>query len=358
MTRAPPGREVRVLLVDDSATSRGHLSAVLADAPGIRIVGQAADAEAGLAQVMGLQPDLILLDLQMPRMDGFTFLRVLKTRRPTAVVVVSSQARRSDVFRALELGALDFVAKPVTADAASLEAFRDELLRKCATVRSLRLDNLAARRPVPVGTALYLSPCVVAIGASTGGPQSLHQLLAALPGDSPLALVIAQHMPERFTGTFAERLSRASAFRTKEAADGDPVVAGSALLAPGGHHLEIGGDEEGVLRAHVLRSGGGAVRYTPSIDRLFVSVAKTCGTGACGVVLTGMGNDGREGILAIKRAGGLTLAESEDTAVVYGMPQAAEATGAVDEILPLGAIAGRLVRFAREGGASWRSCTP
>jgi two-component system, chemotaxis family, protein-glutamate methylesterase/glutaminase len=341
-------RAVRVLLVDDSATSRAHLAAILEDAPGIQIVGQAVDGEEGLRQVMKLQPDVIVLDLQMPRMDGFTFLRLLMPRRPTPVVVVSSLTRRSDVFRALELGALDFVAKP-SGTAASLEAFREEVLQKCATVRALRLENLAARRPMPVVSAPpEVAPRVVAVGASTGGPQALHQLLAALPGEAPLAVLVAQHMPERFTGTFADRLSRTTSFSAKEATEGDRVAAGRILVAPGGRHLELVRDDEGALRTHIAAAEVRRRRYTPSIDRLFTSVAEACGPDACGLVLTGMGNDGREGVQAIKRAGGLTLAESAETAVVYGMPQAAIDTGAVDEVLALGAIAERLLRFARE----------
>ncbi len=346
--RPSPLRAVRVLLVDDSATSRAHLSSILEDAPGIQIVGQARDGEEGLQQAVKLQPDVIILDLQMPRMDGFTFLKLLMSRRPTPVLVVSSQARPSDVFRALELGALDFVAKP-SGTAVSLEAFRDEILQKCATVRALRLENLAARRPMPVvAAAAEVPPRVVAIGASTGGPQALHQLLAAIPGDAPLAILVAQHMPERFTATFADRLARSTAFSAKEAEEGDRVAAGRILVAPGRRHMELARDEDGALRARILAAEGGSARYTPSIDRLFASVARHCGAAACGVVLTGMGSDGREGIQSIKRAGGFTLAESADTAVVYGMPQAAVETGAVDEVLALGALAGRLVRFAQE----------
>ncbi len=346
--RGARGREVRVLLVDDSATSRAHLSSILEGAAGIQIVGEASDGEEGLQAAFRLQPDVIVLDLQMPRMDGFTFLRLLMPRRPTPVVVVSSQSHPIDVFRALELGALDFVAKPV-GTAASLEAFREEILRKCASVQALRLENLAARKPMPVVAAdPEASPRVVAIGASTGGPQALSQLVQALPGHAEIAILIAQHMPEKFTATFAQRLARIGAFTAKEAEEGDRVAVGRILVAPGGRHMEVVREDEGTLRVRVLVSEGGTARYTPSIDRLFASVAAACGREACGVVLTGMGNDGREGVKAIHAGGGLTLAESEDTAVVYGMPQAAADTGAVREVLDLGAIADRLARFGRE----------
>ena len=341
-------RSVRVLLVDDSISSRAHLSAILQATQGIEIVGQASDGEEGLRAVDRLLPDVVVLDLQMPRMDGFTFLRVLMVRRPTPVVVVSSQRHHRDVFRALELGALDFVAKP-DGSPGSMESFREEVLCKCFAVRTLKLKNLTARRPLPlVAAAPIPPPRVVAIGASTGGPQAVQQLLAAVPGGVALAVLLAQHMPEKFTGTFAERLSRASAFNAKEAADGDLVAAGRLLVAPGGHHLKVVRDAEGSLRARVHRASAATVGYTPSVDQLFTSVAAAMGPMACGVVLTGMGSDGREGVKDIRRAGGLTIAESEDTAVVYGMPQAAVETGSVDEGLALGDIAGRLIRFSEE----------
>jgi two-component system, chemotaxis family, protein-glutamate methylesterase/glutaminase len=296
-----------------------------------------------------VRPDVVVLDLQSLRMDGFTFLRLLMPRRPTPVVVVASAARRGDVFRALELGALDFVARPAT-PGESLECFRDELLSKCASVRTLHLENLTVRRTVPlVATPTDALARVVAVGASTGGPQALQQLLAALPREAPLAILVAQHMPEKVTATFAERLRRTTALDAREAADGDAAVAGRVLVAPGGHHMELGRDEEGKLRVRVLPAETGGIRYTPSIDRLFASVAATSGPLACAVVLTGMGHDGRAGVRAMRREGGLTLAESVDTAVVYGMPQAAVDSGAVDEVLALGAIADRLLRFAREG---------
>jgi two-component system, chemotaxis family, protein-glutamate methylesterase/glutaminase len=340
------GTAVRLLLVDDSALSRAQVQAALADAPGVEIVGQAVDGEGGLKAVDRLAPDLVVLDLQMPRMDGFTFLRLLMARRPTPVVVVSSQSHRSDVFRAMELGALDFVAKPDGRRGAR-EAFRAELLRKCATVRAVKLENLASPRRGPAA-APVLVPRVVAVGASTGGPQAVQQLLAALPGRTPLAVLLAQHMPEKFTASFAERLSHGAAFAAREAAEGDLVAAGRVLVAPGGHHLLVVRDEEGSLRARVERAAGATTGYTPSVDRLFTSAAEACGPRACGVVLTGMGNDGQAGIRALRRAGGLTIAESAATAVVYGMPQAAVETGAVDEVLALGEIAGRLVRFSEE----------
>jgi two-component system chemotaxis response regulator CheB len=345
-----------VLVVDDSAASRDELVRILEDAPGLQVVGVARDGEEALADALRLGPDVVLLDLHMPRMDGFTFLRLLMAARPTPVIVVSAASAKSDVFKCLELGALDFVAKPDRGGA--LAALRESLLEKCATVRSLRLENLASPLELPRLTPaparpLLEPPRVAVVGASTGGPQALQRLLSAFPHDLPLGVLVAQHMPERFTRAFAERLGRASRFGVAEAADGDLVAAGRVLVAPGGCHLEVRRDRGagGALRAAVLpadaRDGAGR-RHVPSVDRLFASAARALGARVCGVVLTGMGSDGVAGVAAIKAAGGLTLAESEDTAVVYGMPRSAAASGAVDEVLGIPALAARLERFARD----------
>jgi len=350
--RAPgsPGR-LRMLLVDDSALSLGTLQGMLESTGDFVVVGQARDGEQALREVMALRPDAIVLDLQMPRMDGFTFLRLLMAQRPTPVIVLSSNSRRGDVFKSLELGAIDFVAKP---DRGGLEPVREELLAKCGMLRALRLENLSSwSRPdhEPVDPRPLVEPARLAvIGASTGGPQALQEVLASLPGDLPLGVLVAQHMPEKFTRAFAERLGHSSAFTVAEAVEGDLVAAGRALIAPGGHHLELRREwGTGTLRVALAtpEGGGGPARYCPSIDRLFTSAALAMPRRLCAVVLTGMGNDGAAGVQAVKAAGGLTLAESELTAVIYGMPRAAVATGMVDQSLGLSEIAGRLAAFAR-----------
>jgi two-component system chemotaxis response regulator CheB len=341
-----------MLLVDDSALSLGELQRVLESAGEFDVVGHARDGEQALREVAELQPDAIVLDLQMPRMDGFTFLRLLMARRPTPVIVLSATSRRSDVLKTLELGALDFVAKP---ERGGLEAVREELLAKCAMIRSLRIENLAARSPPdhePADPRPLVEPARLAvIAASTGGPQALQAVLGGLPGDLPLGVLVAQHMPAKFTRAFAERLGRTSAFTVAEAADGDLVAAGRALIAPGGHHLEVRRERGGTLRVVLAQpeAGGSAARYCPSADRLFTSAALAMPRRLCAVVLTGMGDDGAAGVQAVKAAGGLTLTESELTAVIYGMPRAAVATGQVDQSLPLSEIAGRVAMFAREG---------
>ena len=343
-------KPTRVLLVDDSDASRSAVGRILEGGSGIVIVGVARDGEEALREVLRLQPDLVFLDLQMPRMDGFTFLRLLMARRPTPVVVVSSQSHRADVFKALELGALDFVAKPE--GGASFDGIAGALLEKCELLRALRPQNLGQPRPQgarPLAGATLDEPRVVAVGASTGGPQAIGRLLSQLPRDVSLAFVVAQHMPDKFTAAFAERLGRATGLSAQEAGDGDVLAEGRVLVAPGGHHLEVRRRRDGTLCTAVADPEPGERRgHCPSVDRLFRSVAETVGARACGVILTGMGRDGREGVRALKARGGLTLAESQETAVVYGMPQAAAETGALDELLPLDGLAERILRFARE----------
>lgn len=345
MTSPSPAPRPRILVVDDSAQSRHEVARILEGACGVVVVGVSRDGEEGLADALRLRPDMIFLDLQMPRMDGFTFLRLLMAHHPIPVIVVSSRSARSDVFKALELGAIDFVQKPE--GEGGWDSVRETLVEKCHLLRSLRPGRLGALDvPAAVGEAIPGPGGIVAIGASTGGPRAIQGLLAALPGSLGVAIVVAQHMPERFTTAFAERLGRTTPFPAKEAEPEDLVAAGRVLVAPGGRHLELRRGPDGALRAAIVVPEPEAREHCPSVDRLFASVAREAGARACGVVLTGMGRDGLEGVSAIKRAGGVAYAEAEETAVVYGMPQAAARSGGVDEVLPLSGIAERIVAFA------------
>jgi two-component system chemotaxis response regulator CheB len=340
-------RIMRVLVVDDSPTSRATLVRLVTATGLAQVVGEAVNGEEALRDALALRPDVVILDLEMPRMDGFTFLRLLMARRPVPVIVVSSNSQKTDVFKALELGAIDFVAKP---ERGNLDAIQAELTEKCQLVRCLRLENLTPRavmerEPPPPGASIEPARIAV-IGASTGGPHAIQRLLGALPGELQLGILIAQHMPERFT---AERLGRTSRFHVREAEGGEAVAAGCVLVAPGGRNLELARDDGGVLRAYVVEptARAGEPRYAPSADALFASAARTLGSRVCALVLTGMGKDGRIGAAAVRAAGGLVLAESEQSAGVYGMPEAAVAAGVVNELLPLDALARRLARFAR-----------
>ena len=343
---SPARGPIRVMVVDDSEPSGRLVAEILQTEPDVRVVARLRDGEAALQEALRTRPDAVCLDLEMPRMDGFTFLRLLMARQPTPVIVVTGRGSKADVFRALEFGALDFVVRP--SEPAAMAEFREELLSRIRMVRALRLDSLERRAAQAPGEDRAAPAWMAVVGASTGGPPALQRLLSALPADLSLAVLVAQHMPGRFTRTFAERLGRTSRLGVSEAEDQERVTAGQVLVAPGGHHLTVERLPGGGLQARVLRPPEVAGRrYCPSIDLLFESAARALGDRVCGVVLTGMGSDGRRGVEAIKAAGGLTLAESQETAVIYGMPEEAIASGRVDEVLSIERMAERLVRFAR-----------
>jgi two-component system, chemotaxis family, protein-glutamate methylesterase/glutaminase len=346
-------RALRVLVVDDSAVNRRTLADLLSHMAGVTVVGVAQDGDEALRCAASLAPDLITLDLEMPRMDGFTFLRLLMASRPTPVLVVSSHSAKENVFRALELGAIDFIAKPETFITTQNQEVREQLDRMVAMVRQLspagpQLRRSAAPRetprPDPSREAQPKRPRppsrLVVIASSTGGPTALLDLFAQLPQRSDACIVVAQHMPERFTRAFAERLDRMSPFRVGEAADGDSLYAEQAVVCPGGKCVEVDFLNGRVL-LHVVDPDP-RDRYTPSADRLFRSAARALGTRVIGIVLTGMGEDGAQGVVDIKGAAGTVFVESEETAVVYGMPRCAKQTGAVDETLPLPGLITRL----------------
>ncbi len=348
MSRAP----LRILVVDDSAKGREELALLLEDDGAARVVARAQDGDEALKAVFEHAPDLVTLDLEMPRMDGFTFLRILMNRRPTPVLVVTGHATRETQWKALELGALDVVAKPPSADPLARRAFAGELRDRLERLRKLRVVGALERgrrplpierRPEPAQQAGELR--VVAIGASTGGPPALQQLVGALDADLGAAVVIVQHMPPRFTRTFAERLDRASALDVREAGDGDLLRPGLVLVCPGDASLELERAGER-LKVRVVAPTT-RDRYTPSIDRLFKSAAEVVGPDLLAVVLTGMGGDGGEGVRAVRASGGATAAESHETAVIFGMPEEAIGTGCVDRILPLGRMGELISRFAR-----------
>jgi len=346
---------IRVLVIDDSAFSRQAITRMLSSSPLVEVVGVARDGEDALRKTFQLEPDLITLDLEMPKMDGFTFLRIVMSKRPTPVMVISGRSEEDAVFKALELGAVDFIGKPMPLAALELEGIEQELIRKVHAIRELRIEKVRARvaaMPSLIGFEdLHALPRVVVIGASTGGPAALMQIFGSFSEAPACAFVVAQHMPEGFTRGFAKRLDRLTTLRASEAQGGEEPTPGAILVAPGGRHLELE-TYRGAVRTCVFRTGPGD-KYAPSVDRLFESAAKHYGQDVVAVVLTGMGDDGRRGVQAVKKAGGLVIAESRETAVIFGMPQQAIRTGVVDKVLPLGDIAasiqsglGREVRTA------------
>lgn len=336
---------LRVLVIDDSAFTRRTLIRMLDASPLIEVVAWARDGEDALRQTFENDIDLITLDLEMPRMDGFTFLRLIMARKPTPVIVISGRSGDQEVFRALDLGAVDFLAKPSLRATIELQNIEQELIRKVHAIRQLRIDKVRDRLGAPSPLAGSLrpgsvapggAPQLVAIGASTGGPAALMQIFGAFAEPPPCAFIVAQHMPKGFTQSFAARLDRLTAFRAREAETGCAMEKGTILVAPGGSHLEFE-SQGGLLRARVVPSVP-SDKYAPAVDRMFESAAKHYGEDLLAVVLTGMGDDGRRGAQAVKHAGGRVIAESEQTAVIFGMPKQVIRAGAADAVLPLGEI--------------------
>lgn len=341
---------LRALVIDDSAYNRQTIASILDSHPEIQVVGRAVDGEEGLKLASMLKPDIITLDLEMPRMDGFTFLRLLMSKNPIPVIVISSNSRKQSIFQALELGAIDFIAKPTRHISPKLQSIRDEVLEKVMLIRMLRKEALERRiasagskrkgRRAPDTRVIEGKPRdefgVIAIGSSTGGPPAVQMILRGMGANTNSAIVVVQHMPEKFTRAFADRLNRFSEIQIREAEDGMFVCPGQAYIAPGGHNLEIVTDRDfAVFRVRAKRPDD---RYIPSIDLLFRSAAAVFKERTLGVVLTGMGRDGAEGVKSIKAFKGSTVAESEKTAVIFGMPKEAIETGQVDRVLALSEI--------------------
>ena len=356
MTNDGGRRPVRVLVVDDSAYNRQTIISMLQSSKEIVVVGRAANGEEALRETLLLKPDVITLDLEMPRMDGFTFLRILMNRQATPVIVISSYSNRTNVFKALELGALDFIAKPTHRVSPELSAIQEELVLKVLMVRQLRnpaqasrTDNLSGSPEQDPAVFAALSgkqrPLgLVVIGASTGGPPALQTFFQTVTWDLPVAYLVAQHMPANFTKAFAERLDRYVGLNVCEAKDGEVVTSRTVYVAPGGHHLSVVRAGDDCLTA--VRPAGAKSKFVPSIDILFESAAKAVDRRVAAVLMTGMGTDGSLGMQAVKQAGGVTMAESEETAVIFGMPREAIESGMVDLVLRQDEFAAQIGKFA------------
>jgi two-component system, chemotaxis family, protein-glutamate methylesterase/glutaminase len=326
--------KIRVLIVDDSALMRKLLTTVLSADSDIEVVGSAPDPYVAREQIKALNPDVVTLDIEMPHMNGIDFLRKIMELRPTPVVMISTltQAGAEITLEALEIGAVDFVAKP--ADAAAVLHLGNELIPKIKSAAQARLRRCIApvRRSQARASLPVPSDKIIAIGASTGGVEALKALLMELPADVP-PILITQHMPERFTGAFARRLDSECPMRVCEAEHNQALEHGRAYIAPGGHHLEI--ERRGSTLQCSLNDGPLVSGHRPSVDVLFHSVAKTIAPRAVGVILTGMGKDGADGLLAMRKAGCATFGQDESTALVYGMPRVAFEIGAVGRQYPL-----------------------
>ena len=350
----------RVLIVDDSAVVRQLLTEILSQDPAIEVVGSAADPLLAREKIKRLNPDVLTLDVEMPRMDGLVFLENLMRLRPMPVVMVSSLTERGvDItLQALALGAVDFVTKPKAGLAQGLADYADEIVAKvkAAARARVRPAPAAAARPVvrldaqtvpqaPVATRFRTTDRLIAIGASAGGTEAIRVVLERMPPDAP-AIVLTQHIPASFSRPFVERLDRHSPMLVREARDGEMILPGHAYLPPGDHHLRVVRD--GARWRCRLDNGPPVNRHRPAVDVLFRSVAEAAGSNAVAAILTGMGDDGARGLLELRQAGASTLIQDEATSVVWGMPGAAAKLGAAQEILPLDAIAERLLALTRD----------
>jgi two-component system, chemotaxis family, protein-glutamate methylesterase/glutaminase len=341
---------IRVLVVDDSALMRKLIPAILARDPSIEVVGTAMDGAFALKKIEELRPDVVTLDLEMPRMDGMETLRLIMKRAPLPVILFSTHSKEGaySTLKALALGAVDFIAKPTDAAAGHLETIADLLIEKIKVAK-----RAAGRKLPPAAVAIdppnqkksarsVLPPSrIIAIGTSTGGPNALQFVLSQIPADFPCTILVVQHMPEGFTEMFARRLDECCALDVSEAKSGDLLNAGRVLICPGNRHMMVRRMPRGDMA--VLSDGPPVNGHRPSVDVLFHSVAQEFALSAVGVIMTGMAEDGAEGLGAIKAAGGMTIAQSEDTCVVSGMPRAAIQKGHVNKIIPLEGIGAFLV---------------
>lgn len=351
--------KVKVLIVDDSALVRQILSEIFVNDSRIEVVGTASDPFVARNKIKELNPDVITLDVEMPKMDGVTFLRNLMRLRPTPVIMISSLTEHgADItLEALELGAIDFITKPKLDVAQGLAEFQEEIVEKviqASKVPMSVLENasktikkakpkLSADAVISTGARRHFKTTekIIAVGASTGGTEAIKHLLIELPANAP-GVVVTQHIPAAFSAPFAQRMNAASAMVVKEAQGGEVILPGHVLIAPGDRHLLV--KRDGARYVCELIDGPPVNRHIPSVDVMFRSVSQNVGPNAIGVILTGMGDDGAAGMLEMKSAGAYTIAQDEKTSVVWGMPGAAVKAGGVDDVLPLGSISGHLLK--------------
>jgi two-component system chemotaxis response regulator CheB len=358
--------KTRVLIIDDSALVRSLLTEIVNREPDLEVIGAAPDPLVAREMIRAMNPDVLTLDIEMPKMDGLDFLERLMRLRPTPVVMVSTLTQRGAdaTFKALELGAIDFVSKPRLGIAAGLQELAHDICEKIRVASKARLvrhvrpacatgapgEGEAARRP-PTQFSRISTEKLIAIGASTGGTEAIREVVSRLNADSP-AVLITQHMPPGFTRSFAARLDSLCRIRVSEARDGERALPGHAYVAPGDRHMKL--TRCGANYMIALDDGPPVNRHRPSVEVLFRSVAEVAGLNALGVMLTGMGRDGAAAMLEMKQAGAFNIAQDEASCIVFGMPKEAIAAGAVDAILPVTHIAERLQSRLAEIGALHR----
>ena len=352
--------KIKVLIVDDSALIRSVMSEIISDQPDMEVVGVAPDPIVAREMIKATNPDVLTLDVEMPKMDGLDFLEKLMRLRPMPVVMVSSLTERGSeiTMRALELGAVDFVTKPKISIKNGMMEYAELISDKIraaskarVTARKIQTDGASALLP-SMGNPLLSSEKLIMIGASTGGTEAIKEFLIQMPSDCP-GILITQHMPEGFTKSFANRLNSLCKIAVSEAAGGERILPGHAYIAPGHSHLLL--TRSGANYMTQLDQGPPVNRHRPSVDVLFNSAAKFAGKNAIGVILTGMGKDGAQGMMEMKRAGSQNFAQDEASCVVFGMPREAIAIGAVDEVAAIKDLPGKVMHYlAAQGSRSLR----
>ena len=346
---------VKVLIVDDSAFMRNALSSMLSSDPEIQIVGKARDGLEAIELVGKLNPDIVTMDVEMPRMDGITALKHIMETNPLPVIMVSSLTTEGAkvTLDALDLGAVDFIPKNLSELSVNIVKIKEILIDKIKQIAKKglfkkRMRPVTAPKPIeipksmPIRTTGHRRIGIVSIGTSTGGPKSLQEIIPKLPKDFPAPIVIAQHMPPNFTGPFAERLNQLSQIEVREASEGDVLKSGVALIAPGRGHMRLK-RPRGLETVVTISENKEEFIYRPSVDALMSSVAEFFPGRALAVILTGMGNDGFKGLIEVKKTGGRIFAQNEETCVVYGMPKAVVDAGIADKVLPIEEMAGEII---------------
>ncbi len=344
MEKNSSNKPFKILIVDDSAFNRRTLTKMLESYSDIKVVGTAINGKDALKEVKRLKPDLITLDIEMPEMDGFTFLRILMKTDPLPVIVLSSRDGDRDVFKAMELGAVDFIPKPTKRISNQLFDIKSTLYKKISTISQLKIKDPETiyskelkKTIKPDEKKLIVlkeqREKVIAIGASTGGPPAIHWILSQINRPIDTAIVISQHMPHGFTKAFAERINKDCCIRVKEAEHGETVSPEKVLITPGGYHMTFRKKQEEVI-VHLVK-GTQKDKYIPSIDMMFTSASSIWGKDLTCIVLTGMGSDGAKGSVKIKENGGHVIAESKETALISSMPDAAISSGSVEQVMPI-----------------------
>ena len=342
--------KIKVLVVDDSAFMRSALTRMISSDPDIQVIGTARDGVEAVDKTISLKPDVVTLDIEMPRMNGLEALRLIMDKQPTPVLMISSYTTEGaiETIKALELGAVDFIPKNISEGSINILNIKEDIINKIKQASGSNVKESSAA--LTTSTALpdihkSVTPAaidLIIIGSSTGGPRALQEVIPRLPKNLPVPVLVAQHMPPNFTKVLAERLNELSKLRVKEAEDGEMVLPGKVLIAPGGKHMIVKGKAKHDTKVKIIEEKANVI-YKPSVDMLMISASELYPSSTLGVILTGMGHDGLEGARRIKKGGGKTIAQDKDSCTIYGMPKAVIDAGLADKVVPLSSIAYEII---------------